>query len=186
MFQKLLERISLALKKQSIEYMVIGGQAVLLYGEPRFTKDIDITLGIGVERTNEMIELAKRAGCKPLVESPADFVKKTMVLPCVDAASGIRVDFIFSFSEYERQAMKRVKRITVGDTEVCFASAEDVVIHKMIAGRPRDLEDVKTILIKNPRLETPYMKEWLEIFERDLAQPFLKRLEEIYQSLKSI
>jgi len=29
--------------------MVIGGQAVLLYGEPRLTRDIDITLGIGVE-----------------------------------------------------------------------------------------------------------------------------------------
>jgi len=29
--------------------MVIGGQAVLLYGEPRLTKDIDITLGKGIE-----------------------------------------------------------------------------------------------------------------------------------------
>jgi hypothetical protein len=29
--------------------MVIGGQAVLLYGEPRLTKDIDITLGEGIE-----------------------------------------------------------------------------------------------------------------------------------------
>jgi hypothetical protein len=29
--------------------MVIGGQAVLLYGEPRLTKDIDIALGIGID-----------------------------------------------------------------------------------------------------------------------------------------
>lgn len=29
--------------------MVIGGQAILLYGEPRLTRDIDITLGINVD-----------------------------------------------------------------------------------------------------------------------------------------
>jgi len=39
-FETLLGRIAAALKKTGIGYMVIGGQAVLLYGEPRLTKDI--------------------------------------------------------------------------------------------------------------------------------------------------
>ena len=30
--------------------MLIGGQAVLLYGEPRLTRDIDITLGVDVDK----------------------------------------------------------------------------------------------------------------------------------------
>ncbi len=34
-------------RKAAIPYMVIGEQAVLLYGEPHLTKDIDITVGIG-------------------------------------------------------------------------------------------------------------------------------------------
>jgi hypothetical protein len=37
--------------------MVIRGQAVLLYGEPRLTKDIDITLGVGVDRLGEMMAI---------------------------------------------------------------------------------------------------------------------------------
>jgi hypothetical protein len=41
MFEELLARLGSALDKHSIPYMIIGGQAVLLYGEPRLTRDID-------------------------------------------------------------------------------------------------------------------------------------------------
>ena len=41
MFQDLLKRVAGELSRNAIPYMVIGGQAVLLYGEPRLTKDID-------------------------------------------------------------------------------------------------------------------------------------------------
>lgn len=36
--------------------MIIGGQAVLLYGEPRLTKDLDVTLGIGLEGFDKIAE----------------------------------------------------------------------------------------------------------------------------------
>jgi hypothetical protein len=38
---------------------------------------------------------------------------------------------------------------------------EDVVIHKIVAGRHRDLEGVRTILIKNPQIDTEYIRNWL-------------------------
>ncbi len=44
MFTRILKQIASALDKAGIPYMVIGGRAVLLYGEPRLTKDIDVTL----------------------------------------------------------------------------------------------------------------------------------------------
>ena len=59
MFQKLLAKIAQRLGELRIPYMVIGGQAVLLYGEPRLTKDIDITLGIGVGKLEKIISLIK-------------------------------------------------------------------------------------------------------------------------------
>lgn len=46
--------------------------------------------------------------------------QKTMVLPAIDKISGIRVDFIFSFSEYEKQALKRVNKIKIDDIEVNY------------------------------------------------------------------
>jgi hypothetical protein len=122
--------------------MVIGGQAVLLYGEPRLTRDIDITLGVGVRELNKLKRTISSLGLKILVERDEEFVKSNMVLPTLDEKSGIRVDFIFSFSPYERQAIERAKDIKLGRSLVKFASLEDVVIHKVIAGRARDLEDI--------------------------------------------
>ena len=44
MFQDILEKLGIILEQKKIPYMIIGGQAVLLYGDPRLTKDIDLTL----------------------------------------------------------------------------------------------------------------------------------------------
>lgn len=174
MFQTLLIRLSEALEKAGIPYMVIGGQAVLVYGDPRFTKDIDITLGAGVDRLGEVLELVGSIGLKLLTPSPAEFVQKTMVLPCQDKASGVRLDLIFSFSPYERQAMKRVRRFTFSGKEVCFASPEDLVIHKVIAGRPKDLEDVRTVQIKNRWIDRIYIEKWLKEFEKNLGRSLVE------------
>ena len=50
MYDRLLEKIALELDSRAIPYRVVGGQAVLLYGEPRLTRDIDVTLGRGDPR----------------------------------------------------------------------------------------------------------------------------------------
>ena len=57
MFKELLSEISKELGRRKIPYMIIGGQAVLLYGEPRLTKDIDITLGVTPVRLLEIESL---------------------------------------------------------------------------------------------------------------------------------
>src|SRR4030042_6657646 len=105
MFQKLLEKIALALEERSIAYMVIGGQALLLYGEPRLTRDIDITLGIGVLELGRLKRVIPGIGLKVLVKKEKEFVERNLVLPTMDQKSGIRVDFIFSSSPYERKGI---------------------------------------------------------------------------------
>jgi len=41
MIEKFIKRTAQCLDRQKIPYMIIGGQAVLLYGRPRLTRDID-------------------------------------------------------------------------------------------------------------------------------------------------
>lgn len=183
MFQRLLKKVSHQLKKDSIPYMVIGGQAVLLYGEPRLTRDIDITLGVGVRELNKLKETISSLGLKILVERDEEFVERNMVLPTLDEKSGIRVDFIFSFSPYERQAIERAKDIKLGRSLVRFASLEDVVIHKVIAGRARDLEDIKSILLKNQKYDSDYIEKWLKEFDKSLTEQFLKIFREIKEKI---
>jgi hypothetical protein len=91
-----------------------------------------------------------------------------MVLPCEDAASSIRVDFIFSNSPYEAQALSRVNRVS---SQVCYASVEDLSIHKLVAGRPRDLEDVRGVLLRNAGYDRAYVQRWLADFERVTGGP---------------
>jgi len=164
--------------------MIIGGQAVLLYGEPRLTKDIDITLGIDTDRATDVLACADRLGLKVLVENPNEFICSTMVLPVQDAATGIRVDFIFSYSPYEQQAIARAKQMSLAGSILRFASVEDLIIHKIIAGRPRDLEDVKGILLKNKNFDTNYILRWLKDFGIGLEKDFLGCFESILKELK--
>ncbi len=171
MYTSLLEKIAQALDKHKISYMVIGGQAVLLYGEPRLTRDIDITLGLGPDALPSLLRLVEDAGLTPLVD-PAAFVKETLVLPCADETTGIRVDFILSFSPYEQQAFERVRTERLGSASVRFASPEDVIIHKMVAGRPRDLEDVRGILAKMPAIDASYIRRWLRELGQATGAPF--------------
>ncbi len=154
--------------------MVIGGQAVLLYGEPRLTRDIDITLGIGVEELGKVKKVLRTTGLKILVKQDKEFVAKTLVLPALDKQSGIRIDFTFSYSFYERQAIERAKEVKLGRTPVRFASLEDLLIHKVIAGRPRDFEDVRSVLLKNPRYDSRYIQKWLTEFDKSLGEHFLR------------
>ncbi len=177
MFEAILTRIAQHLDDASLPYMVIGGQAVLLYGEPRLTKDIDITLGATLEELPKVLELVDAMGLEPLVD-PQTFTRQTMVLPCRDPGSEVRVDLIFSFSPYERQALERARRDKMGDAAVAFASLEDVIVHKVIAGRPRDLEDVTSMLVKNPDLDASYVRTWLREFAASLDEPLLERFEQ--------
>jgi len=63
MIEKLIKKIAFNLDKAKIPYMIIGGQAVLLYGVPRLTRDIDITLILSILKNgfqNSIIFLSKR------------------------------------------------------------------------------------------------------------------------------
>lgn len=169
MFNQLLEQIALSLEHRQIPYMVIGGQAVLIYGEPRLTRDIDITLGVGPERLQDLLSIVESSGWRLLVENPEEFVQRTLVLPVQDPGSGIRIDLIFSYSPYERQAMERARSLRIGKATVRFAAPEDVIVLKVVAGRPRDLEDVRSILLKNPQLDREYIRRWLAELDHSLG-----------------
>lgn len=185
MFAKIIAKIAQILSRNKIPYMIIGGQALLQYGSPRLTEDIDITLGVGVESSSNLISLLGKMNLVSFKEASPQFIRKTHVLPCRDKETKIRVDFIFSFLPYERQAIARAKKIIFGKTRVNFASPEDLIIHKMFAGRPRDLEDVRNILLKQKmKLDFKYIHKYLSEFSSlsehaHLLQDFKKLVQEV-------
>lgn len=166
--KELLKALAKEFNENKLDYLIIGGQAVLIYGEPRLTKDIDITVDAGPEKLDLALEIARNLNLKILVDNPLDFVRRTMVLPMFDKKTGFRVDLIFSYSPYEKEALKRVNKVKIDDVTIHYASVEDLIIHKIISGRERDFEDVKNVMLKNKEIDENYILRWLGEFEKNL------------------
>ena len=178
LYQTLLAKLARALDGAGISYMIIGGQAVLLHGEPRLTRDIDVTLDCDTSELARILAVTGAADLHPAVGEIEPFVRKTNVLPVTDRTTGIRVDLIFSFTPYEKVAIRRSIAVRLGDTSIHFASIEDLIIHKLVAGRPRDLEDVRGVLGRRPVVDEEYLTAWLSSFRdvvhRDLVSEYLE------------
>jgi predicted nucleotidyltransferase len=160
-FSAFIAELSQRLRARHLSFMLIGGQAVLLHGRPRLTEDIDVTLGAGPEAWRTVGEVCDELGLTLLPEDPEAFVRETFVLPARHGDTGIRVDFIFSTTQYEREAISRAVAVTLGGISVPFATAEDLILHKLFAGRPRDLEDVTGVVRrKGPELDWGYLERW--------------------------
>jgi len=184
-FSRLLALLARELDRAGIAYMVIGGQAVQLYGEPRMTKDIGVTLGLDATGLDRVTALCRSVGLRVLVSDPAQFVQDTMVLPAIEDASGIKVDFVFSFSAYEKQALGRSRPVEINGQPVRYSSLEDLLIHKLVAGRARDIEDVRLIFAKNPNWDRAYVERWLTELDRALSLDLRARLLDVLRSLPS-
>jgi hypothetical protein len=78
MFESVLRHLAEHLERRRIPYMVMGGQAVLAYGVFRSTKDIDVTLGIGPDGIDVVLNLVKDCGWKVIPEDPKTFVADTL------------------------------------------------------------------------------------------------------------
>lgn len=163
--------------------MIIGGQAVLLHGRPRLTEDIDLTLGADPGALPAIRDVCSAVGLELLPSDVERFVRETFVLPARHPDSGVRVDFIFSTTEYERQAIRRAVRVSLSGAAVPFAAAEDLLIHKLFAGRARDLEDAAGVVRrKGGELDWAYLRRWAQSFAeipgRENLPLQVKRLEE--------
>ena len=106
-FARLLATIAREAKGRNLPFMMVGGQAVLMHGAPRLTHDIDLTLGVGPDDVQGVLDMCRTLGLRVLVRDAVQFARETFVCPAVDEATGVRVDFIFSTTSYEKTAIGR-------------------------------------------------------------------------------
>jgi len=169
-------RIAKALNRAREPYMVIGGQAVNHHGRVRVTNDVDFTMAVAPWHWKRIQKALQAVKLQPLVEHPDEWVLKTHVLPMQTKTTHLRVDISFTDSPYETQAIARGEDVLIDGVPVRFASVEDLLIHKIIAWRGVDQQDVQSILLKNPDADLDDVRLWLGRFEEVLETPLLDRL----------
>jgi predicted nucleotidyltransferase len=162
----LTEAITL-LEAAEYQYTVIGGIANQVWGEPRFTYDVDIK--VIVPDTDYAAARATIRAAFPERGRP-DLPANPLI---VDVKVGeVIVDFLLAVPGYEEQIVTRAVYCDLGGLLVWVCSPEDLIIQKAIAGRAKDWQDIEGILIEqHEQLDWGYLQNWLAQFAEVLEQP---------------
>lgn len=157
------------LSEQRIKYIILGGIAVSIYGEPRLTADIDVNIILGKTRIREFLNKAKKYGFYPLFSDVKKIAEKTGVIPLkfIKGKAIGKCDIIIAENILEYTAIERGRIRRIDSIRARLVSAEDLIIHKVTSSRPRDIEDFKSILIRQRgKLNTKYIIGWLKKIDR--------------------
>ena len=137
--------------------MVIGGMANAIWGNPRATLDIDATLWVSNNEIESVVQFLSKT-FEPLVSKPVDFILETRVLP-LQTKDGVRLDIIFGSLPYEQEAIERSVKVDISSIPVCFCTPEDLILHKIISTREKDIDDIKGIIKRQHLLlDIPYLE----------------------------
>jgi hypothetical protein len=134
-------------RARSWRFCIIGGLAVQRWGEPRLTQDADLTVmtGFGGEAPFVDAFLAHFAGRLP---DAREFALRNRVL-LLRSSGGIPLDVALGAMPFEEHATERASDFAVApDAVIRTCSAEDLVVFKAFAGRPRDWLDIEGIAIR--------------------------------------
>lgn len=132
------------LDSKEIPCVVMGGLAVQHWGEPGATRVVDAAVMVPAESVDDFLEETVGA-FRPRIADAATFARQSRVL-LVRAGNDVPIDLSLGIPGYEEEVMRRAVAVEWTGAQVRLIGAEDLIIHKCVAGRPRDLEDVRSIL----------------------------------------
>ena len=133
-----------AFSATSVEYLVVGGWAVAVHSEPRFTKALDLLIG----RSPENLERAARA--LELFGAPESIVTQARALGPDEflffGSPPARVDLLLSIPGVDFDvAFARRLDVAWGGAVVHVIGRADLIAAKRAAGREKDLRDLRRL-----------------------------------------
>lgn len=147
-----LEEVALAFdracRRTDLGYAFVGGLAVMAWGQPRATVDIDVLLiyteedipGLAAALADEDLDVQRR----DLRLSLQDGTHVTVL----DERSQFHVDVKPALEDLEREEIQRAVEVDFGGSMLRFAPPEETLAFKLHFGSPRDREDARSILAR--------------------------------------
>lgn len=170
------------LQTSQTPYLVIGGLAVAVIGEPRATADIDFNIQMGrssIKRLQSFLKTARSLGF--------DLNEKQAIADIAQSGAfrllyaGQRIDFIVASTDFEKSAFERHQKIRLFGQNACFPTPEDLILFKIVPGRNQDLADIERVVHRHrENLDVQYLLHWAKKFS-DEAENM-----RIYNSLKKM
>lgn len=132
------------LENRRIPYMVFGGIANSIYGNPRQTFDVDIKVSLeSGEEIEGFIEALRTVGTV-LPENPMTFVRKTNVLPV--EVEDVRIDLVVAELPFEKEGIERSAYVDFSGVRMKVCQPEDLIIQKVVSTREKDWMDIESIV----------------------------------------
>lgn len=160
-----LKKIAKILQRLEIPYLVTGGVAVVVWGRPRYTADIDIIIEL---KRNRVKEFVSALGIEGYIDEDVvnEALKYQSEFNFIDNETSMKVDFwILQDSDFDRSRLRRAVARKIYGQKVYFSSPEDLILKKLLwfneSKSTRQLEDIHSILeiIKN-NLDFVYLRKW--------------------------
>jgi len=152
-FLKLLESLADA----GLEFVIVGGIAARLYGNPRLTHDVDVVPRLDRETWARAVDALWGAGGRPRIPEPRERVRevewierwiseKGMLALSFRSPDGfVEIDFLVGEARRFGELSQRATRIELGGRLFLVAHIDDLIAMKRKAGRPQDLLDAEEL-----------------------------------------
>ena len=152
--ESVLQRIAADLKRSDVDFALVGGLAVSVRTEPRFTRDADLAVAVASDADAEaLIRHLRTVGyeVKALVEQEAVSRLATVRLAVAGDAEGPVLDLLFASSGIEHEVIAEAEPIQLlPGLTVKVARIEHLISLKVLSRddilRPQDLIDLRALL----------------------------------------
>ena len=164
---ELLHRVTGALDALGVPYFVTGSMATIAYGEPRFTRDIDVVVRLKKQDIDRLRSHFPEAEYYFDPEVAGEAIERSGQFNILHPRSGLKIDvMVASSSEFDESRFSRARTLPTGpSSEVVFASPEDVIIKKLDYYRQgesdKHLRDIAGVVkVMGDELDRGYIERW--------------------------
>jgi hypothetical protein len=183
---ELLAALGRAMRQHGWRWYVFGAQAVIVHGRPRLTADVDAAVDAAGAEAGAVAGALEDHGFALRFPLPDDHLRTARLLPLVHAPTAMPLDLVLASGDLDREFLARAHARDVGGAVVPVISAEDLVAMKVLAGRRKDLEDVRGVLVEQgERIDLHRIRDVLASMESVVGEGrLLPRLDRLVRAAR--
>lgn len=142
------------LREQGIEFVIVGGVAVILHGVNRATFDLDIVPDLNPDSWRKLIDLVWESGARPRIPETHEAIrdvenvkhwmieKNLLALTFRSPSGGLDIDLLVAESASFQRLRDKAHLLSIGEQKYSVIDIDDLIAMKKAAGRSKDLDDV--------------------------------------------
>ncbi|MBI2266093.1 MAG: hypothetical protein HYU64_13115 [Armatimonadetes bacterium] len=155
------------------EYFIFGAIATSYWGYPRFTRDVDIIFRTDENEFDALLEKARELGFNFDAAQALGKLENSKVARL--KYSDYHVDLVVGESFFDHSAFQRKVKVRLFNRDIYVASAEDIILYKLVSSRRQDLADIEKIILANREpLDRQYLFAMAEKLAKELGMPHIR------------